>query len=382
MNKWKNKRLRRRQLLQRGASLTALATGLGRRELSQATTPQQSPPTPVIYPAVVPGRNLAFPADHGAHPDYRTEWWYFTGWLDTATEPVGVQLTFFRSRTRHSPDNPSRFAPQQLMFAHAALATGSQKKLMHEQLAARADRPMYSLTDTRLQMPSATGQWSMVRAANDSYRAVASSPAFRFDLHLRPQYQPVLQGELGYSLKGPQPRQASYYYSRPQLALSGSLQINGSAIVVAGGTGWLDHEWSSEILDPQAVGWDWIGLNLDNGDALMAFQIRRASGLALHSHARWIRAGKPATTPAPVFTVQRRWRSPRTNTEYPVQFLVTVGQWQCLLQPLIDDQEMDSRRSTGTLYWEGAVQAIAPQSGQVIGRGYLELTGYAGKVRF
>lgn len=334
------------------------------------------------YAAADPGYRLQFARDHGAHPAFRTEWWYLTAWLDTRDGPCGVQLTFFRSRTQHSDDNPSRFAPRQLLFAHAAVASPAHTGLLHADLAARAEPGMFSVRDTALQMRGQHGTWQLERLADDSYRAVATDSEFAFDLVVRSPFAPVLQGNDGFSQKGEHPRQASYYYSRPQLEIKGTLVREGKREQVAGGRGWLDHEWSSELLDAQATGWDWIGLNLGDQDALMAFRIRGADGTTRYAHARRITQGRTVETPAPRFIVRRQWQSPRTNVSYPVEMDVVVGKQVFRLQPLMDDQELDSRRSTGVIYWEGAVSAIDPATGRQLGRGYLELTGYAGKINF
>ena len=185
----------------------------------------------------------------------------------------------------------------------------------------------------------------------------------------------LLEGENGYSRKGPLSAEASYYYSLPHLLVSGTVQRDGRSRA-AKGVAWLDREWSSQYLDPRAVGWDWVGLNLDDGGALMAFRIRDASGHALWAGGSWRDADGSVTRFAPsdvTFTAVRQWRSPRTSAAYPVESRVAVqsalGERQWRLTPLFDDQELDSRSAGGPVYWEGAVRANG-------GRGYLELTGY------
>ncbi|RPH64331.1 MAG: carotenoid 1,2-hydratase, partial [Burkholderiales bacterium] len=216
------------------------------------------------------------------------------------------------------------------------------------------------------------------------YRTRIDDANFSIALEFAPGGPPVLQGDAGFSRKGPHERQASYYYSRPQLGVSGSVGIEGRGVRVDG-VAWLDHEWSTEILDPAADGWDWVGLNLDDGTALMAFRIRRRDGGGLWSHARWIDAtGTAATDPAladavPRFTTARSWTSPRTGARYPVAMTLAVGPRTLTLEPLFDDQELDARGSAGTVYWEGAVRVL--EADREIGRGYLELTGYAGALR-
>jgi len=332
---------------------------------------------------VVAGTPLRFPRDHGAHPDFRTEWWYVTGWLQRAgAADAGFQLTFFRSRTGHGDANPSRFAPRQLVLAHAALALPERTRLLHDQRAARAgfDLAQAQTDDTRVWIGLGPEAWRLERdPGTDRYRASLRAREFALALELAPDGPPVLQGAGGFSRKGEGPRQASHYYSRPQLAVTGSLTVDGAEAAVSG-RAWFDHEWSSEILDARAGGWDWVGLNLDDGSALMAFRIRDRSGGELWRDASLRDAqGTLHTGLVPRFEPRRIWQSARTNARYPVGMGLQVGPLDLELQPLIDDQELDARASTGIVYWEGAVTAL--ENGRRIGRGYLELTGYAGAVR-
>ena len=330
------------------------------------------------WPAVRPGRPLRFPRDHGAHPDFRTEWWYLTGWLRSEHEPaVGVQITFFRSRTRHDRRNPSRFAPVQLLFAHAALASPARGRLAHAERSARTGFGLAQFSEDDLDV--SIGNWRLRRTPQDRILAEIHDDALDLDLVFAPAAAPVPQGDGGFSRKGPRPAQASWYYSRPQLAVTGSIRGPDSAARRSiEGTAWLDHEWSSEYLAAEASGWDWVGLNFDDGSALMAFRIRRRGGGVLWSDARWV-APVPAATPAPEFRPVRHWRSPRTDTSWPVEMILRVGGREFRLAPLFDDQEIDASASTGTVYWEGAVRVL--EAGRRVGAGYLELTGYAGSLR-
>ena len=332
------------------------------------------------YPDVVPGRALEFPRDHGAHPAFRTEWWYVTGWLRAGAQALGFQVTFFRSRPRIAEDNPSAFAPRQLVFAHAAIADPAVGRLLHDQRAARAGfglaEARAGTTDVRID------DWSLV-LTGPVYRTRIAGREFALDLEFAPSQPILLQGEAGFSRKGPLPGQASYYYSRPHLTVSGAVERSGRRERVEGAA-WLDHEWSSEYLAPEAAGWDWVGLNLDGGGALMAFRIRAKAGGLLWAGGGW-RGGGDARArvlaPAEVrFEPLRRWRSPRTELEYPVAMRLAAGGREFVLEPLMDDQELDSRASTGVVYWEGAVTARTGD--QAVGRGYLELTGYGKPVRF
>ncbi|MGA8005273.1 MAG: lipocalin family protein, partial [Burkholderiales bacterium] len=209
----------------------------------------------------------------------------------------------------------------------------------------------------------------------DTYRATIPAREFALDLNLTAHAPPLLEGDDGYSRKGPRPGEASEYYSRPHLAVSGTIERgNGRQRVT--GSAWLDHEWSSDYLAPEAAGWDWCGINLEDGGALMAFRIRKKTGGVYWAGGTLkTQQGKTVFTPAQVgFTPLRTWRSPRTGVEYPVAMRVSVGAESWDLEPLMNDQELDSRESTGAIYWEGAVRAL--RAGKEAGRGYLELTGY------
>ena len=331
------------------------------------------------FDPVVPGRALAFPRDYGAHPGHRIEWWYVTGQLESAQGPLGFQVTFFRVRNKDAESNPSRFAPKQLLFAHAALADPAVGKLVHGQKAARALEGLAeaAVGDTAVRIDD----WSLVRAGG-RYSTRVAAEGFELDLSFAPTRPPLAQGDGGFSRKGPLPEHASYYYSEPQLAVTGRVSARGASREVKG-TAWLDHEWSSALLAPQAVGWDWLGVNLDGGGALMVFRIRAADGSTLWSNAT---VQPSATSPARIergpieFKPARTWKSPRTGVVYPVAMEVRVGAETWTVEPMMDDQELDARASTGTLYWEGAVRARSASG--AAGRGYLELTGYGERVPF
>ncbi len=331
------------------------------------------------YPAVRPGVALTFPADHGAHPEFRTEWWYVTGWLDAGDgQQIGFQVTFFRSRPSVDQRNPSAFAPKQILFAHAAISDPQVGKLLHDQRAARAGFGLAEAATADADI--VIDDWRFRRMADGRFMAKAGGKAFTLDLSFQPTQPILLQGEGGYSRKGPQPGQASHYYSLPQLKVSGTVTRSGKPVAVKG-SAWLDREWSSTLLDPKAVGWDWVGLNLDDGGALMAFQVRDAAGKPLWAGGSLRSAGGGVTrfTPDMVrFGAERVWRSPRTGGRYPVERSLTIalpqGERRWNLKPLFDDQELDSRAAGGPIYWEGAVRTEG-------GRGYLELTGYVSPMK-
>jgi len=333
----------------------------------------------VRYPVVDPAGRIGLPADHGSHPDYRTEWWYVTGWLETdGGEPLGFQVTFFRTRPDIPAGNPSAFAPTQLIIAHGALSDTRLGRLRHAERIARASHGLAGADpgDTRVWLD----HWRLERDGG-TYRTRVDGDDFAFELALETTQPAMINGRDGYSRKGPRPESASFYYSVPQLRVTGTVERDGRQESVTG-QAWLDHEWSTALLDERAVGWDWIGVNLDDGGALMAFRLRDADGDAVWAGGsiRGADGRLRILEPADVaFLPQRRWRSPRTGIEYPVSWIVRAGDQTWSIEPLMDDQESDARATTGSVYWEGAVRASRDGSEQ--GRGYLELTGYGEPLR-
>ncbi|MEO1043817.1 MAG: lipocalin-like domain-containing protein [Pseudomonadota bacterium] len=330
----------------------------------------------IRYPEVGPGQPISFPRDHGSHDDFRTEWWYFTGWLETESgQPLGFQVTFFRTRPDIPDDNPSGFAPNQIVFAHAAISDPQTGTLVHDQRLGRAG---FGIVDAAAgDADVALLGWTLVRDGKGVFVSEVAAKGFTLDLQMRPTQKVMLNGEAGYSRKGPRPSQASYYYSIPQLAVSGLVMRNGDKQSVTG-TAWLDREWSSDVLPENAVGWDWTGLNFDDGSALMAFQVRGRNGEAVYAGGSYRDAAGKQTILAPDavrFEPRRIWTSPKTGAAYPVEaaFIVTLDgeEKRFVLQPLFDAQELSG--SFTPTYWEGAVTTEG-------GRGYLEMTGYDGDI--
>ena len=338
-----------------------------------ASTALAAPVAPP-YPAVRPGIRLAFPADHGAHPAFRTEWWYVTGWLRTAAgQDLGFQVTFFRVRPAVGNDNPSRFAPRQLIFAHAALSDPATGRLLHGERSARAG---FGLAGARVgDADVLIRDWRLRRLPDGRWMTRVQADGFAVDLALQPTQPPLPQGQSGYSRKGARLDEASYYYSIPHLWVTGNVR-RGTTTERATGEAWLDREWSSNYLSPDAQGWDWTGLNLVDGGALMAFRIRRRDGSTAWAGGSLRRRDGRVTVFGPgdvAFRALRSWRSPVTGATYPVEQEVAVrlpeGIRHFHLQPLFAAQELDARRGGLPVYWEGAVRTNG-------GRGYLELTGY------
>ncbi len=353
--------------------------------------------------AAVPGANLAagddvrrgtqlnFPRDHGAHLGAGIEWWYLTGWLGSFVAPrFGFQLTFFRTNTGLAQDNKSRFAARHLLFAHAALTDLVGQRHSHAQAVERWSGAVGSVLGSAATTHTAVhiGPWFLrdeLESNNapsvNTLRAFASAD-FKLDLRLQRSQPTLLQGDAGFSLKAASDNHASHYYSEPQLLAQGSVTLAGRDVPISG-RAWLDHEWSSGLLHPEAVGWDWIGMNLADGSALTAFRLRRKDGSVLWAGGSWRAPGgsvQAFSASDPRFEPGRTWASPASQAVYPVQWRVHTPAGAFGVNALLDSQEMDARRSTGLLYWEGLAELLNP-AGQRVGLGYLEMTGYGEPLR-
>ena len=334
----------------------------------------------------LPEKLLAFPRDRGSHPEFRTEWWYITGQATSGKRVFGFQLTFFRTRVEGTQAMQSKFAAKQLIFAHAAITDVTGKKLWHDQRIARDGFGVATASEQDMNLK--LRDWQLASNGN-SYVANLPATDFAIDLKFSETQAVLLQGKQGLSRKGPQEQQASYYYSQPQLVTSGSLQIKGQTFEVTG-KAWLDHEWSEEILHKSATGWDWIGMNLDDGSALTAFRLRDKDGNAVWDGGSFRSAPSPGKSSRGelyifsrgevIFKPTRTWKSPLTQTTYPVEWIVRTPADFYTVRAVIDNQELDSRQSTGAIYWEGLSELI-DSNGKRVGSGYLEMTGYAAPLR-
>lgn len=342
---------------------------IGRRALLLAALP---------LPATA---GLLFPQDHGSHPEEAIEWWYLTGLLgeDGRTPEYGYQLTFFRLRGPVREAHPSPFAARQLLLAHAAVSDVKAQRLRHDQRLARVGfehvRAPEGNSDLRL------SDWALKRtSAGYSAHFPSATAGFSLELDLQTTQAPLQQGDAGLSRKSEQT--FSHYYSQVQLKTQGHLQIDGRKLKVQGRS-WLDHEWSAQLLPHEAVGWDWLGINLDDGGALTAFRLRRADGSTLWSGGSWRAADgslRSFSNGELGFSPLRQWRSTLSRAQYPVEWQIASPLGELKLAALFDAQEVDARRSTGMVYWEGAAR-LSDKQGRQLGLGYLEMTGYAGKMR-
>lgn len=349
---------------------------------------------------------LQFPRDFGAHPQTRLEWWYLTGILHNPADagspdarPVfGYQLTFFRVLGPAPADHPSALAARQVLIGHAAVSDLRQGRLVHDQRLARAYPGVAQAQegDCHVQMRD----WWLRREAGEGgdaaglsryvarFQGQSQGQAFGLDLTLQCPQPVLLQGEGGLSKKGPGLNQFSHYYSQVQMRTQATLRWGGQEQPLQG-LSWLDQEWSDQLLgqasapQDEAVGWDWAGINLLDGSALTVFRLRRADGSVLWSGGSWRSSQGVLRNFSPTeLSMQpvRQWRSPGSSADYPVEWLIQCPAGAFRLSALLDAQEIDARLSTGMRYWEGAASLTKP-SGERLGWGYLEMTGYAGRMR-
>jgi len=329
----------------------------------------------------------SFPRDHGAHPEYRTEWWYFTGNLrDKNGKQYGYQLTFFRQGVAiaaSKPDNP--WSIRDVYLAHFAIVDGTSGKFWHHDQASRSGP---GLAGAKIgAMDVWTLDWSAKMTGN-TIHLKADKGEMALDLELLPRKLKVLHGNKGLSTKGPNPGQASYYYSFTDLASKGTIRtaLSNQPIAVTG-TSWFDQEFGSNVLSPDQVGWDWFGIHFSDGRDLMLFQLRKKDGTIESSSSGTIieRDGTSRYLSQSDFSldVLAQWKSPKSGGTYPAKWQIKIPSAgiDASLTPIVANQELITESSTGVTYWEGAVTGTGTSRGTVVTvEGYAELTGYAGSL--
>lgn len=329
----------------------------------------------------VPGRPWSFPADHGKHPDFLTEWWYFTGNLISQDRrDWGFQLTFFRRSMVHTArPASSKWAVRDVWPAHFALTNVHDRLFFHKELISREGPGLVEAAADRLMLR--VGKWK-AEQEGDVITLKAEADTHGLDLTLTPQKPLALHGEHGYSRKGADPSQASYYYSFTRLKAEGTLTFQGETRRVEG-LAWMDHEFGSSILTPDQAGWDWFSFQLDNGEDLMVFRLRRKDGKpGQHFGSLMDKEGNIVGLSGKEMRVSSSgaWKSPDSGAVYPMRWRIEIPHLSLRLsvEPLIEAQEVIATRSTGVTYWEGAASASGERAGKPLkGRGYIELTGYA-----
>lgn len=337
------------------------------------------------YQLALPGRKIVFPRDHYSHPDFKTEWWYYTGHLTSSSgKGYGYQVTFFRFglKDRQQKDSSPLFTD--LYMAHFALSDKDAKTFRvaeranrgrGEKAGAAVDRFLVWNEDWRLE-GSGDGQVLSVKEKDVTLK-----------LRLIPAKPPVLHGDNGLSQKAEGAGRASYYYSFTRLNTEGELEIAGRKEAVRGQS-WMDHEFGSNQLAEDQLGWDWFSLQLDDHSEVMLYVMRRKDGsIDPYSSGTVVNAdGSTRRLALADFKIDafEKWKSPRSGANYPMKWKVTVAREQLELEvaPFFPDQELDTKRSTKVTYWEGSVSVRGTVKGRPVqGLGYVELTGYAGKLK-
>ena len=334
------------------------------------------------YATATTQRTFAFPADHGPHQKFRNEWWYLTGNLDGQNgERFGYELTIFRFllAPKKKQQQISRWQSDQVYIGHFAV-TDVKNEQFH--VAERFSRGSLGLAGAQAEPFRVwVEDWAISAGpkTTTTWHIQAQEKDVSLDLNLTPLKPPVLNGHNGLSQKSTKPGNASYYYSISRLKTDGKLQLGENQYTVTG-LSWLDREWSSSALDEDQVGWDWFALQLDDGSDLMFYQLRRKDGSTDPlSAGTWVdNNGNSQYLDADDVKIEITdfWDSP-LGGKYPNSWQVNVPHLnlQLDIQPVIDDQELNAT----VRYWEGAVNVSGKRNGKKLGgRGYVELTGYAG----
>ncbi len=326
----------------------------------------------------VPGYHYSFPRDHSSHPEYRIEWWYYTGNLVTnAGRRFGYQLTFFRIGVVLEPDLKSRWAVRDLHLAHFAISDMGQETFHSFE---RLNRAGVGWAGAKADSYRVWNEDWEAGLDGEVHRLKATDGGSSIDLRLASAKPDVIHGAGGVSVKGSSGGNASHYYSMTRMKTSGRLRVDGEELDVEG-LSWMDHEFGSSVLEKDQIGWDWFSIHLDDGRDLMLFQIRRADGsIDSHSsgtlvgtdgHSAQLAVGDFSLVPVEV------WSSADTGANYPVSWRVLALRYgiELTVKAAFNNQELQTKEGAGVSYWEGGINV----TGSHTGRGYLEMTGYAGK---
>ncbi len=340
------------------------------------------------FKQAVPGYALQFPADHAAHPDYRTEWWYYTGHLQTTTgKRYGYQLTFFRHRVDSSGPtlNPSKWFADNVYMAHLAITDETARRFVYGEKLNRAALGLAGASEQRYHVWNE--DWLAERLGSVQHVA-GEIPGYKLNLIVTPVKPPVLHGAAqdGLSQKGEGTGHASYYYSFTRLKTEGVLQTSEGAFEVEG-VSWMDHEFSSSQLTESQVGWDWFSVQLANNYELMLFHMRQRDGsIDPYSSGTLVRPdGTSLHLRRDDVQVQAhgQWKSPKSGAVYPQRWTIRIPTVDLTLslEPVLAEQELVTDNSTRVTYWEGSVSVRGSMQGQATeGVGYVELTGYVQRV--
>jgi predicted secreted hydrolase len=333
------------------------------------------------YRTALPGYRYEFPRDHFNHPDFQTEWWYYTGNLKSADgHRFGFELTFFRQGVDRNPAKTATWDVRDLYLAHLALSDLDGKHFYHAERTNRAGPGIAGADEAQGRIWN--GNWQVQWQGNEqSLQAIDDHFELHFTLH--PEKPPVIHGEAGISQKAEAPGRASHYISLTRIATKGQIELGGHNIEVVGLT-WMDHEFFSQQLESDQVGWDWLSLQLEDGTELMLFHIRRKDGsIDSHSAATFVDVdGKSMHLRADEFSLQpmgETWTSPVTHAVYPIHWKIAVPRLGIELEVTtpLPSQEFTGNTKFTPSYWEGAITMDGRRNSSPLrGTGYLEMTGY------
>jgi predicted secreted hydrolase len=358
-----------------------------------------SPKSQAPWKQATAGYTFSFPRDHASHPDYKIEWWYYTGNLKSADgRRFGYQVTFFRIGVNHTPSNPSRWAIRDLHMTHLAVSDPSGRRYRYSEKLSRGGPGLAGARTDRYYVWNDDWIATLDDKGNHVLRATSAQAAI--DLTLGEGKPPAINGVNGISQKGAQAGNASHYYSLTRMPTSGTIAIDGERFTVTGHS-WMDHEFGTSFLEPEQRGWDWLSIQLSDGRELMLYQLRRADGTRGPrdaDFASWGGRRDPRSSGTVVdpsgrsthlanadftLTPGRKRFTSGNGAVYPIEWTVTVPSHRINLTVTtpLDDQELSLTRSTGIAYWEGMIDVAGAASGEpVTGSGYLEMTGYHGSL--
>ena len=344
-------------------------------------------PIAAQYRTALPGYRYAFPRDHFNHPDFQTEWWYYTGNLKSADgRRFGFELTFFRQAVSRDSAKAATWDLRDLYLAHLALSDVDGGKFYHAERTNRSGPGIAAASESLGRVWN--GNWQIQwRGSDQELRAIDE----RFQLHLtlHPEKPPVIHGENGVSQKTEGPGRASHYISLTRLATSGAIGLGNEKFEIIG-TSWMDHEFFTHQLGPDQMGWDWLSLQLEDHTELMLFHIRRKDGsIDPYSAGTYVEAnGKTMHLRSADFMLEpvgEIWTSPLTGARYPIHWRVVIPKLSMELEvktPL-ESQELTGKTELAPNYWEGAIVLSGRRNRQSLsGVGYLEMTGYDRAVQF
>lgn len=339
------------------------------------------------YQLALPGRQMSFPRDHFSHPDFKTEWWYYTGHLEAEDgKNYGYQVTFFRfglrDRQSEGKENPALFTD--FYMAHFALADKQEKKFV---VLERTNRGYGQKAGAAVDRYLVWNENWKVEGRGDNHSIEIKGPDITLRLQLSPAKPPALHGRQGLSQKGEGRGRASYYYSLTRLKTEGELRIRDKKEKVHG-LSWMDHEFGTNQLGDDQIGWDWFSVQLENNMEVMLYLIRREDGSVdpYSSGTVVYEGGASRHLHLADFQVEvlERWKSPKSGGHYPIKWRVRIPGENIAMEilPFFPDQELDTRKSTKVTYWEGAVRVRGTHRNKAIeGLGYVEMTGYAGRLK-